>query len=109
MPLGTAVYWTPAAFLAASAVAILAGVVVPTHALLSRGLVIAIGALLVALPLIRLASGGPGWPAAIASGQLAIIATDIAMLAAGTWTLWQVLAGNRRPIAGNNASLQPAE
>jgi len=109
MPLGSAVYWTPATFLAASAAAILAGVVVPTHALLSRGLAISIGALLVALPLIRLASSGPAWPVAIENGQLAIMAVDIAMFAGGGWTLWQLLGATRRRGADHDASLEPAE
>jgi len=109
MPLGSAVFWTPASFLAACAVAILAGVVVPRQEALLRGLQVAIGALLALLPLIRLASGGPGWPAAIASGQLAIMAVDIAMLAGGAWTLWQLRAQGRERFAGNTAALQPAE
>jgi hypothetical protein len=109
MPLGTAVFWTPATFLAASAAAILAGVLVPAHAQLLRGLVTAIGTLLVALPLIRLASGGPGWPTVIENGQLAIMAVDIALFVGGAWTLWQTLAGGRRVIADDDALLQPAE
>jgi uncharacterized iron-regulated membrane protein len=109
MPLGTAVFWTPATFLAASAAAILAGVLAPAHAQLLRGLVTAIGTLLVALPLIRLASGGPGWPTVIENGQLAIMAVDIALFVGGAWTLWQTLAGGRRVIADDDALLQPAE
>lgn len=109
MPLGRAVFWTPASFLAACGAAILAGVVVPRHGTLLRALQFAIGALLALLPLIRLASGGPGWTAAMASGQLAIMAVDIAMLAGGAWTLWELRGQGRAPVAGNTAALQPAE
>jgi hypothetical protein len=109
MPLGSAVFWTPTAFLAASAAAILAGIVVPTHATLSRALQISIGVLLVGLPLIRLASGGPGWAMAIAAGQPSIMAVDLAMLVGGAWTLWHTLAGRRRPSLTDGATLQPAE
>lgn len=109
MPLGTAVFWTPAAFLLACAAAIIAGVVVPRHAALLRGLQIAIGALLALLPLIRLAAGGPGWPTAIATGQLAIMAVDLALFAGGAWTLRRMLPRDRGPVAGGFAMLEPAE
>lgn len=109
MPLGSAVFWTPATFLAASAVVIVAGIALPRHATLSHSLQVAIGVLLVALPLIRLASGGPGWSASIASGQIAIMAVDLAMLAGGAWTLWYKLAESRRLGPTGNAVLQPAE
>lgn len=109
MRLGTAVFWTPATFLAASAVAIVAGVVVSAPAALSRGFIAAIGVALVALPLIRLASGGPGWPAVIGSGQLAIMAVDIAMFVGGAWTLRGVFTASPRQIAGHAISLELAE
>jgi uncharacterized iron-regulated membrane protein len=108
MPLGSAVFWTPAAFLIASAGVILAGVVVPTHARLARGLQLAIGVLLTGLPVLRLANGGPGWPAAIAAGQPGIVAVDLAMLLGGAWTLWRTLAERRHPRP-TAAALQPAE
>lgn len=109
MPLGSAVFWTPAAFLAAAAVAIVAGVTVPRQDTLDWLAQIAIGVLLIALPLIRLATGGPGWSAAIAAGQPTIIAVDLAMLMGGGWVLSRMLArraGFRRDAA---ATLQPAE
>ncbi|SFG03566.1 Uncharacterized iron-regulated membrane protein [Novosphingobium sp. CF614] len=109
MPLGSAVFWTPAAFLAASGAAILAGIMVPTHALLARMLQISIGVLLMALPIVRLAGGGPGWPAAIAAGQPATMALDFAMLLGGTWTLWHMLAHRRRPGPTDDPALQYAE
>lgn len=109
MPLGSAIFWTPAAFLIASALAILAGLFAPRHDLLDRGLQIANAALLIALPLIRLATGGPGWPASIASGQMAIMAVDLAMLLGGGWMLWRMMAGRVQRVAAGNSMLQPAE
>lgn len=111
MPLGSAVFWTPAAFIIAALAAILAGVLVPTNALLERALQLAIAVLLVALPAIRLAWGGPGWAASIASGEPTILAVDLAMLIGGAWTLWHLRTqrAGRRPGRGGAALLQPAE
>jgi uncharacterized iron-regulated membrane protein len=109
MPLGSAVFWTPTAFLAASAVVIVAGLMVPKHAVLSHALQVWIGMLLVVLPLIRLASGGPGWLASIEVGQINIMAVDLAMLAGGAWTLWRRLGVHRRRHRIDDPMLQPAE
>lgn len=109
MPVGSAVYWTPAAFLAVSAAAIVASFVLSTHARLERALLSAIAVLLIALPLIRLASGGPGWPVAIATGQPGIMAVDLAMLLTGGWMIWRGMARLRRPISPSDAILEPAE
>ena len=97
MPFGSAVFWTPTGFLAAAGVTILSAFLVPTHAMLERGLQIGIAALLLVLPFIRLATGGPGWPTAMASGQPGIVAMDIALLAGGVWLAWQM----RRPRTGS--------
>jgi uncharacterized iron-regulated membrane protein len=86
MPLGSAVYWTTAAFLIASAAAILAGALAPSNAALTQMLRGATGAVSLTLPLLRLfAAGGPGWKEAIAAGQPIIAALDIAFGAAGLW------------------------
>ncbi len=109
MPLGSAVFWTPAAFLLASAAAILAGIFLRTHDLLDRALQLAIGLLLIALPMIRLATGGPGWSATLETGQLAIMAVDLAMLMGGGWTLWTIMKRPRGHAAIGIPVLQPAE
>lgn len=109
LPLGSAVFWTPAAFLAASAAAIVAGLAVPAHAMLVRVLQLSIGALLVSLPLIRLASGGPGWQTAIAHGELSTMMVDLAMFLGGGWTLWYCLKGQTGLVAADATALQPAE
>ncbi len=109
MPLGSAVYWTPAAFVAACAVIILGGVLAPTQALLDRVLQIAIAVLLLALPFLRLATGGPGWPTAIAAEQVAIVAVDLAMWIGGGLALWNLRVSRRDPVADDYLALQPAE
>lgn len=109
MPLGSAVYWTPTAFLAACAAIILAGFLTPSRAVLDRALQLAIAGLLLALPLIRLATGGPGWSAAIAAEQLSIVAVDLAMWVGGGWSLWSLLAPRRHRVEADDLALQPAE
>lgn len=108
MPYGSAVFWTPAGFLVAAAVAVAAGFLLPTHVLLDRVLQIGIGALMIALPVIRLANGGPGWLQAIEIGQPVIVAVDLALLLAGGWMNWRMLRQRRLDPSGRPA-LQPAE
>jgi uncharacterized iron-regulated membrane protein len=109
MPLGSAVFWTPASFLIASAMLIAAGVFVPTHAMLSRLMVAAIGVMLFGLPILRLATGGPGWGTALSAGQISIVAVDLAMLVSGAWTLWSAIGARDDHGAAIDPALQPAE
>jgi len=108
VPLGSAVVWTPAAFLIGSAISIVAGVALPTHALLVTVHKFAIGGLLLGLPLIRLATGGPGWTSALMARQPMIVAIDIALILSGVWLLIRMITAQR---SDNTApvSLQPAE
>lgn len=102
MPLGTAVFWTPTAFLVASALTILFAVIAPSNDRLSWIIRGATGLLMLSLPLLRLlAAGGPGWGTAIAAGQPVIAALDIAFLGVGAWLLrdcWRE-TGTRRASA----------
>ncbi|WP_293884257.1 PepSY domain-containing protein [Sphingomonas sp.] len=109
MPRGSAVFWTPAAFLIASAIAITAGVFMRTNARLGYFLQRITGATLVALPFLRLVMGGPGWPMALAAGQPVIMAVDIAVGAAGCWILWQHSRISDRKLAPLPAALKRAE
>jgi uncharacterized iron-regulated membrane protein len=109
MPAGTAVFWTPAAFLIASGLAIVGGFVARSNDQLDRVLQIATGASLLALPFVRLATGGPGWSIAIGVGQPIIVAVDIAMALAGGWMLWSLFGGLSRRRVGVVTALQPAE
>lgn len=111
MPFGSAVFWTPAAFLAVSAAAILAGFVMPSHSQLERALLAGMSLLLVALPLVRLLSGGPGWPLALVNGQPGIVAIDLAMLLGGGWMIWHgaFRRGATIPPTNSDPVLEPAE
>lgn len=108
MPLGSAVFWTPAAFLIASAIAIIGGFAARSSVQLDLALQTATGVTLFALPFVRLASGGPGWSMAFAAHQPVIVAVDLAMAAAGGWMLWS-LFGDRRVVPARHITLQPAE
>jgi len=92
MPLGSATYWTPAAFLIASGVAILGGTTAPSVAALGRALQFATGLVLAGLVPLRWISGGPGWGRAIEAGQPIIAALDLAFLLAGIWMVWRAAA-----------------
>lgn len=108
MPTGGAVFWTPTAFLGASAVAIAAGFAARSNAQLDTILKALTGATLLVLPLIRLYLGGPGWSDAVAANQPIIVAVDIAMIVGGSWILWSVrLRSFARPVSF--AALQAAE
>lgn len=86
MPLGLAVFWTPAAFLIASGAAILAGILAPSNERLTRLLKVVTGAVMIGLPLLRLfVAGGPGWSEALAASQPVIAALDVAFVVAGIW------------------------
>ncbi|MBY8825284.1 PepSY-associated TM helix domain-containing protein [Sphingomonas colocasiae] len=98
MPIGSAVYWTTAAFLIASGAAILAGALVRSNETLTRLLKGATGAVALMLPLLRLTvAGGPGWGEAVAAGQPVIAALDIAFVAAGIWMLHGCRTALRTP------------
>jgi len=110
MPLGSAVFWTPAGFLIGSGIAIALALMLPSARLLDLVLQRATGGLLALLPVVRLSTGGPGWAEALAAGQPVIVALDIACLAGGGWMLWRL---TRQSVRTENASrvslLQAAE
>lgn len=108
MPLGQAVFWTPASFVAVSLAAVAAGVFLPSNDRLEQALEAAMAILLIALPLIRLATGGPGWSEAITSGQPSIVAIDLALILGGSWLLWNKRALARKASFGGSA-MEPAE
>jgi uncharacterized iron-regulated membrane protein len=110
MPLGTAVYWTTAAFLIASCAAIIAGVVATTNVLLVRLLVGATGGTMVMLPPLRLfVAGGPGWSEAITVGQPIIAALDFAFAAAGILLIRNCWLSSSRAVRGTTLRLEPAK
>jgi uncharacterized iron-regulated membrane protein len=107
MPLGSAVWWTPVAFLAAAAAAIIGAAIAPSRIVIDRALLLSTGALMIALVPLRLATGGPGWGMAMAAGQPIIVALDLAFLFAGAVCIRRVVGRNR--VATRMAPLQTAE
>ncbi|SFR85360.1 PepSY-associated TM helix domain-containing protein [Sphingomonas jatrophae] len=108
MPEGTAVFWTPAAFVIASAAVIAGAALMRSPAAFERALWLAMAIGMLILPPLRLALGGPGWAAAIDAGQPIIPALDLAFLAAGGWLTWRTKP--RRAVTSEPlATLMPAE
>lgn len=109
MPMGSAVYWTPASFVGAALLAILAGIVLRSNMLLDLIIQSATGAVLILLPILRIATGGPGWGQSLAIGQPVIMALDIAFALAGGWMLWSLHGSRLRQGRIAAPTLQPAE
>lgn len=109
MPLGSATYWTPTAFVIASLVAIAGGVLLGSGAIISRLLQIATALVMIALPPLRLITGGPGWSQALEAGQPIIPALDAAFLLAGGWMIWQQIIRKRGSAEDLSYTLQAAE
>lgn len=107
MPLGSAVWWTPAAFLIAAAAAIVAGLAMRSAAHIDFALQAGTGGVMLVLPLIRLACGGPGWGEALAAGQPMIMAVDLAMALGGGWMLWSLFGAQLASLS--TPVWQPAE
>ena len=109
MPLGSAVYWTPAAFLIGSGLAILAGLIASSNDNLQRLLKAATGGVMAVLPLLRLVvARGPGWNEAVAAGQPLIAALDLAFAACGIWLVLGVWKAGRHPLPSVSTSPAPA-
>jgi uncharacterized iron-regulated membrane protein len=96
-PAGDAVYWVPASFLIAAGAAIVAGIAMKDGERFDALLRGTIGLVLPALPLLRLATGGPGWGEALAAGQPTIVAGDLAMATAGIVMLASLRSARAAP------------
>ncbi len=105
---GTALFWTPAGFLIASALVIIAGALIADRARFGVLLEGGMGILMLILPPLRLIMGGPGWITAIREGQPIIAAVDIALLLAGVWMLARIMPPRARRT-GSEPLLQAAE
>lgn len=95
MPLGSAIYWTPASFVMASAIMIIAGFLWPSNAGFARVLQLAAAVIMIVLSPLRLLTGGPDWATALAAGQPIIVGLDLAFIFAGGWLIWRVLSAGR--------------
>jgi len=108
-PLDTAVYWVPTGFVLASLALIVAGAVWSSAAAYARALVLWSGLAMLALPILRLVTGGPGWSTALTASQPVIVALDCALLLAGGWMTWQRLGSHLRSGRSDRLVLEPAE
>ncbi|AUW59597.1 PepSY domain-containing protein [Sphingobium sp. SCG-1] len=108
MPKGGAVYWTTASFLIASAVAIVGGFFARARAI-DRALQLGTGLVMIALPVLRLVTGGPSWTVAMSAGQPIIAAMDSAFVLAGGFMLWRHFGAKRRQSGLRVPVLHPAE
>lgn len=115
-PAGDTGYWTPFGFLAGSAAVLIAGLVVKDREQLSRIYLFALGGSMAALPILRLAMGGTGWPTLFASANLITVMMDMLFLVGGGLVLalaagWRPFArpAPEMPMATTDAEVVPAE
>ena len=109
LPFGTTVWWTPAGFLAAAAVAIVPAVLLPIERI-APTLFGASGFALLSLPILRLATGGPGWTAL--HDQVVVPAMDVLIVIGGLVCISCSAAALRRHVSAGPrlvASVGPAE
>jgi uncharacterized iron-regulated membrane protein len=83
LPSLTSVFWTPTAFLIAAALALVPALWMRSIERVPPLLFGATGILLLTLPLLRAAVGGPGWGAALATGQGMVPAMDFLVALGG--------------------------
>ncbi len=83
LPAEQTLFWTPAAFSIASAVAIGVGLVVHKDRTLARIYRLMLGIAFIALPLLRMGLGGFGWGHLMESGNGKVVAFDLVLLIAG--------------------------
>jgi hypothetical protein len=95
LPSGATVWWTPVGFLAAAAVALIPVVLLPAERT-APTLFGASGLVLLSLPLFRLATGGPGWIAALHESHMVVPAMDALIVIAGLVCLYCSAAALRR-------------
>ena len=83
LPTERTLFWTPVGFLTAAAAAISIGLALQDDRARARAYRLTLGVSLAALPLLRMATGGDGWGALAAGGNLAVVAFDLCLVLAG--------------------------
>ena len=101
LPSLATVFWTPAAFLAAAALALVPALRMRSIERVPPLLFGATGVLLMALPLLRAAAGGPSWRAALATGQGAVPIMDFLVALGGVACVAVCRHGIANPRAGH--------
>lgn len=95
LPFGTTVWWTPAGFLAAAVATLIAAVLLPAERV-APTLFGASGLVLLSLPVFRLMTGGPGWPAALQGSHMVVPAMDVLIVVGGLVCLYGSATALRR-------------
>jgi len=110
LPAGATPWWTPAGFLIAAAITLLPALLLRPERVAPL-LFGATGVVLLTLPIIRMASGGPGWIAALNASQHVIPALDALVVIGGVICLACTATALRHTAAGAGfaATMRPAE
>jgi uncharacterized iron-regulated membrane protein len=112
LPSLTTVFWTPAAFCMAAALALVPALWMRQVERVPPLLFMATGALLLALPVLRAVVGGPGWSAGLAAEQSAVPVMDVLVVLGGVACIVSSIIALRSQQAAEIASsaiAQPAE
>jgi uncharacterized iron-regulated membrane protein len=112
LPSLTTVFWTATAFLIAAALALVPALWVRPVERVPPLLFGATGALLLALPVLRLAAGGPGWQAGLATGQSTVPGMDVLVVLGGVVCIVSAIAALRSQQVTEHVAdsiVQPAE
>lgn len=110
LPSLATVFWTAAAFLIAAALALIPALWIRSVERAPPLLFGATGILLIALPLMRVAVGGSGWAAALATGQNTVPVMDgLVVLGGIACIVSSIVALRSQHTAGAPAIMQPAE
>jgi uncharacterized iron-regulated membrane protein len=112
LPSLTTVFWTPAAFLIAAALALAPVLYVRPVERSAPLLFGATGLLLLALPVLRAAAGGPGWGTALATGHDAVPVMDVFVILGGAACIASCIIALRSRREGARVATsiaQPAE
>jgi uncharacterized iron-regulated membrane protein len=111
LPSLATVFWTPAAFIAAASLALVSALRMRAVERVAPTLFAATGAVLLALPALRLAVGGPGWNTVFATGQSAVPVMDALVVLGGAACIVCAaiaLRARRQPVVAGPL-MQPAE
>ncbi len=98
-------WWTPAGFLIGFAPCILPGLLISDDEPLRRLYRYLLGGGCVLLPLIRMATGGLDWRAALHAGQTTVVSVDITLILLGFTLIWWA----QRPRIAAKPDPAPAE
>lgn len=96
--------WTPVSFLLAAAMVSLITLIIRSVRQLQLILLVANGALCLALPVIRYLTSGFGWIQAIEQGNVALMFIDAVLLLCGVWCFYRVYASNQAQESDHTAT-----